>query len=294
MIRLAAAFLLAAFLAAGEEVPVAVAPSATPSATPPAAALPALLFKANRGMSLSLSPARPSEAKGVYLRYEDIVLETELLRYRMAVIPGAARPVLSTADLIDGPEGRVLIDTSASKLERIAFRGVLRPKAVAVRRVEADPTRPKIVAFRLECSEVGDVQGMVATANGPRQIVAWAERMVLDLEADLDPASSTGMTAPRLVTMHLYGPPPAPAGDERLAQVIVMIDPVPAAEARADRQWSGTNWALHRSADWMSLQFDEKGALIGYSAGNKGEYAEQPGQGLILRRAPTSVPVIGK
>jgi hypothetical protein len=289
MNRRAAALLLAAVLAAGEEAPVAVAPT-----TPAPAVMPALLFKATGGMSLSLSPARPSEAKGVQLRYEDIILETEILRYRMAVLAGAARPVLSTADLIGGPDGRVLIDTSASKLERIAFRGQLRPRTVAVRRVEPDPARPKTVGFRLECSEVGDVHGIVATATGPRQILAWAERVILDLEAEVDPASSTGMSVPRLVTMHLYGPPANPAGDERLALVLVMINPVPAAEAIAERQWSGTNWALHRSADWMALEFDETGALAGYKAGNKGEYAEQPGQGLILRRVPTSVPVIGK
>lgn len=282
MNRRVAALLLAAVLAAGEETPVAVVPA------------PALVFSASGGMSLSLSPARPSEAKGVHLRYEDIVLATEVLRYRMAALPGTPRPVLSTADLIGGPDGRVLIDTSATKLERVAFRGLLRPKTVAVRRVEADPARPKIVGFRLECSEVGDVHGIVATANGPRQILAWAERVILDLEAEVDPTSSTGMSVPRLVTMHLYGPPATPAGDERLVLVLVMIKPVADAEAVADRQWSGSGWALRRSSDWMSLQFDETGALDGYTSGNKGEYAEQPGQGLILRRVPTSVPVIGK
>jgi len=281
------ALLLAALLATGEEVPVTVAP------TPPAP-LPSLLFKASGGMSLSLSPARPSEAKGVELRYEDIRLETEILHYQMATLPGAARPVLGSADLLGGPDGRVLIDTSATRLERVAFRGLLRPQTVAVRRVESDPARPKIVGFRLACSEVGDVQGLIATAHGPRQILLWAERVVLDLEAEVDPASSTGMSVPRLVTMHLYGAAATPAGDERLALVIVMIQPVPAAEAIAERQWSGTGWALRRSADWMSLEFDETGALVGYKAGNKGEYAEQPGQGLILRRGPASVPVIGK
>lgn len=282
MIRLAAVLMLAASLAASEEAPVA---------TPP---LPALIFSATGGMNLSLSPARPSEAKGVHLRYEEILLDTEVLRYQMAAIPGVVRPVLATADLIGGPDGRVLIDTSASRLEKLAFRGLLRPKTVAVRRQEADPARPNTVSFRLECTDVGDVRGMVNTANGARQILAWAERVVLDLEATIDATSSTGMSVPRLKTMHLYGPPATPAGDERLALVVVMIQPVPDAEARAELQWSGTGWAMRRSSDVMKLGFDETGVVDSYGAGNKGEYAEMPGQGLLLRRVPTSVPVIGK
>ncbi len=265
------ALLLLGGLAAGEGEP------------PVAPAVPALAFNA-AGMSLSLSPDRPSEASGVRIRYEAVRLECERLTYSMAALVGATRPTLSSADLSSGPDGRVLFDSTATQLPQVGFRGVLRPKSIAVRRLDVDPDRPGEVRFRAEASELGDVDGLLAMPTGMQRHVAWADRAVLDLVANVSPTASMGIDSLRLVAMHFYGST-QPA---RQATVLRMRPGAPAEPAKVEAIMTARGYEMRASGAVISLYFDSTGAMETIKGVEDFE-----GDGLVPMFGPNK-PTIGK
>ncbi len=253
---------------------------------PPVApvAAPVLAFNAVGGMSLSLSPDHPSEANDVRIRYEAVRLECQRLTYTMAALAGAARPTLSTADFSGGPDGRVLFDSQASQLPQVGFRGVLRPKVLAIRRIEPDPARPGEVRFRAEASDLGDLDGLLAMPTGMQRHVAWADRAVLDLVANASPTASIGIDALRLVAMHLYGST-QPA---RPATVVRVRPAVPAGPATVEALLASHAFDMRASGAVISLYFDSMGAMESIKGVEDFE-----GDGLVPMFGPNK-PTIGK
>jgi hypothetical protein len=267
------ALLLLGGLAAGEvEPPVAPVPA------------PALAFNAVGGMSLSLSPDRPSEASGVRIRYEAVRLECDRLTYTMAALVGATRPTLSSADFSSGPDGRVLFDSQASQLPQVGFRGVLRPKALAVRRLDADPARPGEVRFRAEASDLGDIDGLLAMPMGMQRHVAWADRAVLDLVANASPTAAIGVDALRLVAMHFYGS----TQPVRPATVLRLRPGAPPEPTKVEAQLVARGYEMRASGAVISLYFDSKGAMETIKGVEDFE-----GDGLVPMFGPNK-PTIGK
>jgi hypothetical protein len=114
-------------------------------------AQPVMSFSCSGSMKLSMSPEQPSEASdGVKLRYEQVRLECDRLSYRMTALAGVAKPVLGTADLTGGPDGRVLFDSTGSQLPQVAFRGVLRPRTQAIPPLDHQNAKTRDVRFRCE------------------------------------------------------------------------------------------------------------------------------------------------
>lgn len=269
------ALLLLGGLAAGEGEPPVV----------PAPAVPRFSFSTSGGASWSLSPDRPSEAFGVRIQYDDIRVQAGRLTYRLTAYPGASRALLHEGELLSTPELPLEIDTSASRMPGVGFRGLLRPSRVRFTRQDPDPAIAQ-VRFRVEIAQVGDVHGMIDTPRGPRQLVAQAETVVLDLAAPLDPAGALGR--PRMTAMHLYGTP------ERLMRFLTIREPVAAAEATTALQWDGPRWGVRKSNDWLSLQFGPDGRLVGSQEGLRGDYQERDGEGAIMQPEASTVPTIGK
>lgn len=265
--------MLLASLAAGEE------------------ALPQLLFKAG-GMSMSLAPDRPSEAvAGVWVRYEAARLECDRLTYRMATLPGAKQAVLSTADLQGGPngpaDGRVLFDSSESKLPQMAFRGVLRPRTLAIRRQDPDPARPGEVRFRAEAGDLGDLSGLISTPTGWRRHVAWADRAVLEFVGRADAGAAMGVATPRLAALHFYGR----SQPLRPATVLRLAADAPAEPAQVEPLLASHAYGMRVSGAVISLYFDEAGALQTIEGVEESEILD--GENLIPMKAPNR-PVLGK
>lgn len=274
--------MVASLVAAEETTP------APPTPAPP----PPVSFKAG-GMSMSLSPDRPSEAvSGVWVRYEAVRLECDRLTYRMSAQPGARQPVLSTADLLGGPngppDGRVLFDSSNSQLPQVSFRGVLRPRALAIRRQPGDPARPAEVRFRAEATDLGDVNGLIATPAGPRRHVVWAERAVLDIVGQADPGGAMGVASPRLAALHFYGRPQAPA---RPATVLRLAPTAPAEPSMVEALLVSKGYGMRVAGAVISLYFDELGALQTIEGVEESELLD--GENLIPLKAPNR-PVLGK
>ena len=272
--RCCLALLLLGGLAAGEgEQPATPVP-----------AVPRFSFSTSGGASWSLLPDVPSEAFGVRILYEDVRVQAGRLTYTLSAYPGASRPLLHEGELISTPELPLEIDTSASRMPGIGFRGLLRPSRVRFTRQEPDPAIAQ-VRFRVEFAQVGDVHGMIDTPRGPRQLVAEAETVVLDLAAPLDPAGALGR--PRMTAMHLYG-------TQRLMRFLTIRDPVPSAEATTAQQWDGPHWGVRKSNDRLSLQFGPDGRLVGSEEGKRDYYEERDGEGVIMQPRPSTVPTIGK
>jgi hypothetical protein len=274
---------LAASLVAVEE-----STPAPPAPAPP----PAITFKAG-GMSMSLAADRPSEASsGVWIRYEAVRLECDRLTYSMSAQPGGKQPVLSTADLFGGPngpsDGRVLFDSTNSQLPQVAFRGVMRPRVMAVRRLPGDPARPTEVRFRAEATDLGDVNGVIATPAGPRRHVVWAERAVLEIVGQADPGGAMGVASPRLAALHFYGHAQAPA---RPATVLRMGLQAPAEPSTVDALLATKGYGMRVAGAVISLYFDELGGLQTIEGVEESELLD--GENLIPLKAPNR-PVLGK
>jgi hypothetical protein len=131
---------------------------------------------------------------------------------------------------------------------------------------------------------------MLSTTLGLRQLVAWADHIVLDLQAPVDAASTTGMGVPRLVTMTLYGSQKTTEAPANLVRIVTLREPVGPDEATVARQWDGPGWGIRKSNDLLSLQFADDGTLLGAQEGEVGTYEERNGEGLVLRKQSTSAP----
>src|SRR6185295_5896652 len=156
-----------------------------------------------------------------------------------------------------------LFDSTASKLPQMAFRGVMHPAMVAIRRQEPDPAKPGEVQYQVDISDLGDFHGFLLTDQGESQHIAWAERAVLRYVADLDPRAASGLGPPRLTVINLYGRPVRDTVPQRLAVVLRMPRPVPEAEAVVERQLAAkpTTYAMRAAGDAISLYFDALGKL---------------------------------
>lgn len=271
--RLWIALLLSGGLAAGEGEPPVQAP------------LPALSFAAT-SMSLSMSPGRPSEMVDARIGYEAVRLACQRLTYHLAALAGAPRPVLASADLTGGPDGRVLFDTAASQLPQVAFRGVMRPGALTVRRLDPDPARPNEVRFHAEATDLGDVDGIIATPAGPRRHVIWAERAALDFVGTVavGAAVGIGIATPRLVALHFYGR----SEPVRPASVLRLPPGAPPEPHQAEALLAAHGYDMRASGSVISLYFDDLGALERIDG-----VEEFEGDGLVPMRGPNR-PVLKK
>lgn len=275
MTALASALLLVTALAAADGSTVA----------------PTLSLSAPGGMVISMTPDRPSEASGGWkLRYEEVRIEGDHMVYRLSPFAGSAKPVLEKADLAGGPagpaDGRVLFDSSASTLPQVAFRGVMRPRTVAIRRQEADAPKPTEVRFRAELGELGDFHGLILTDQGDCQYIVWADRAVLEYVAPLAADAALGMGTPRLTVIYLYGRPSGDGDAGRAAEVLRMVKPVPDAEATVDIQEKAKAYAMLAAGRAFSIYFDELGKIQSIEGMDRFE-----GDDLVPRKAQAQLKV---
>lgn len=288
MIR-AALIALAWSAAVASEGPV---PPTPPAGTPPPAQPPTMAFTSATA-TFSMLPAQPSEATQARLRYEEIRIEMAKLAYRVALVPGSPRPVLSAADLVGADGQPILFDSTLSRLPQASFRGVMRPSRVEVRRRDADPQRPREVRFQATAFDMGDFHGLVRTPAGDRQHIAWADKVVMELVAPIDPAAATGMGTPRLAALHLYGREAADGRPARPSVVLRMARPVSGDQALVEPILAARTFGMRATAMVQTLYFDESGNLGSYE-NNWGDYEVLDGDGLIPRLGPPSKPVTGK
>ena len=244
---------------------------------------PVVRFNAAK-MNMSMTPGRPSTMEEPRIGYEAVRLECAQLTYLLAALAGAPRPVLSTATFSGGPDGRILFDSAASQLQQMAFKGVLRPRTLTVRRLEADPERPAEVRYRAEAGDLGDLSGILATPVGPRRHVAWAERAVLEFVGAVDGNAAMGLGELRLTALHFYGR----TQPLRQATVLRLKADAPPGPAEVDALVAARVHEMRASGAVISLYFDDVGGMKSIEGVEDFE-----GDGLVPMRAPNR-PVLQK
>ena len=183
----------------------------------PDTALMAMLVSILAGAETSFNPAPGGEsyAKGgpegpASVGYEKVRLVGDTLRFWQTPLPGVKRMVLSHCRLLSGPYGqepqRVILDSRASELPQMVFRGLFKPGEVEITRLALDAKDPRVVRFQIELRKTGDFYGKLHTDKGWMEYGGWAETVVMMLRATIDPTRQD-LTDYRFESICLYGRP---------------------------------------------------------------------------------------
>jgi hypothetical protein len=248
--------LTAALVVGAEPVPPVTQPVTQPVMQPVTQTMPALQITA-ASMNVSMAPDRPSAMVEPRIVYEAVRLDCSRLNYSLAALAGVPRPVLSTADFLGGPDDRVYFDSSASLLPQMAFKGVMRPRTLNVRRAEPDPAYPDEVRFRAEAVDLNEVAGIFATPAGPRRHAAWADRAILMFVCAIDAKASNGLGNPRMESLHIYGR----SQPERRATILRLKPGAPPEPSQVDPIIAAHTYEMRASGAVISIYFDAAGQM---------------------------------
>ncbi len=276
------AFALAALLplrAFAEDVPSQ--PMLGPP-TPDGLAIPFKLVAGNTSVRFPPSHAPVWEASGgATLTYEAITIAADSMDYTFTPYPGLKAGTLDHARLEPGPKGplpdHIRIDSRASQLNEIGFRGLLTPVSAEVDRLGVDGAPAGMIRYQIRLDQLGDWDGMVRTqgderselqapgANKPAAaahpewmpLAGWADHALLVMLVPVD-KGTTGRR--RLESAVFFG---APKG--RLAEVRMLDAPPPGTEATAAENPKAAHpIPVERGAvlsDRLSLIFNADGTI---------------------------------
>lgn len=140
---------------------------------------------------------------GVVFELDQVRITAERIDFSLAPIPGGG-PFLDSAELQPAADGRVVLDTRASRFESLGFRGLLEPRRVTVRRLPSQEEEGRL-RFGVQLEGLDAFEGLVRDDAGDWIPVAGAgDAMALELVADV----VAGRVAdPRLVDLLIIGAP---------------------------------------------------------------------------------------
>lgn len=209
-------------------------------------------FTATQGASLPVGGGGPHEGwfQGLTADLDGATVAGHRLEFRLAPVPaapdvGAGSLFLERAELLPGAEGpqpdRIRIDTRASTIPSLAFRGLLEPSAAVMHRQAIDAAAG-LLRFAVSLPDLHEFAGRVRRRDGSWVPVrGWAERADLTVVMDWDGDRASN---PRLAGMVLRegddGTTPRPA-------LLHIDDP--------EFRWSGT-------ADAFDFIFGDSGDLV--------------------------------
>jgi len=269
-----------------------VAPIAGAGETPPLppAAIPFAVL-APAGLSLSVTPTGQAGSLrgGGQVTYERCLIHADTITFWLSpvspLVPKAAGAAekhgggglaLERAVLDPGPAGpapdRVLIDTRATRLPTVGFRGLLRPQAVRVQRWPVDPQAPGQVFFNLDLDQLGEFVASVRIGAEWVPLAGWASYVRAELVADLVDGVPANY---RFHALHLHGEVvdgrlKRPALVVRTRQPLTEPRPITADDPLAE---------AYVSSEIYSLAFTDQGEIQDVWLGNhsvwKGEVIPQ-------------------
>ncbi len=187
-------------------------PHAGPAAGEPARIQPGLMtVNAGEGGTYSISDAVPSKLRGgVEIGYENARIFCDHVDYWQSPLVGVRRSALDRAFFLNGEHARepehVIFDTRKCELPTIAFRGLMTPTDVEVRRQPFDEEQPKLAHFLVKMHHLGDFAGEMQTSNGWAPYAGWAEEAEILMATDVVEA---GLIKPRFEYVVLHGRPAA-------------------------------------------------------------------------------------
>ena len=245
--------------------------------TPDGLAIPFKLVAGNTSVRFPPSRAPVWEASGgAELLYEAITIASDSMEYSFTPYPGLKAGTLDHARIEPGPKGptadRVRIDSRASQLAEIGFRGLLSPISADVDRLPADGAPPGMIRYQIRLNQLGEWDGMVrsqSTTRSPQEVktaaahpewmplAGWADHALLVM---LVPVEKGVTGRRRLESAVFFG---APKG--RLAEVRMLDAAPPGTEATASENAKPSHpIPIERGAvlsDRLTLAFNPDGTI---------------------------------
>lgn len=245
------AVLLPLALLAGED------PTSSPLPVPLAVGVPFRLHY--NGGQLALKPGDLSHLDGgVEAWYEQVHLHSQALEWTQTAYPGTTMAILDTLTLTAGPDShtaeKVLLDTRASRLPLVGFRGLLTPAGISVVRLPPDPADSAHARWKVTLAKPGYFAGDLLTKTGWIPHAGWAEEIELEVIADL---SAAGIAAPRFTAIHFFGRQAAQAKDRVRCRLDRLSKPLARPEDLADTPIDAVEFGYQGLT--LTIAFDTQG-----------------------------------
>lgn len=245
-----------------------------PAATPVPLAFGVPFRLQYNGGQLALKPGEVSHLDGgVKAWYEQVHLHSQSLEWTQSVVTGATSAVLDTLRLAAGPDSyaldRVLLDTRATKLPLVGFRGLLTPARIDVVRQPPDPAVPGQARWKATLAQPGFFAGDLLTKTGWVPHAGWADEIQFDVIGDLGPA---GISAPRFAAIHFFGRQAAQAKDRVRCRLDRLTTPLAKPEDLATTPTTAVAFGYQGLS--LTILFDAQGR---YESARSGQMSEQYG-----------------
>ena len=243
-----------------------------PTAVPLAVGVPFRLQY--NGGQLALKPGEVSHLDGgVQAWYEQVHLHSQTLEWTQSILAGANVEVLETLRLTAGPEShapdRVLLDTRASQLPLVGFRGLLTPAKIDVIRLPSLATDQGVARWKVTLAHVGFFAGDLLTKTGWVPHAGWAEEIQIDVVANVGPA---GIATPRFAAIHFFGHQAPQAKDRVRCRLDRLLAPLARPEDLATTPTSAVAFGYQGLT--LTVAFDAQGR---YDYTIPGQMTEQYG-----------------
>lgn len=228
----------------------------TPPFQPPAG-MP--YFRSGGTATYSADATQPSTATGgVEARYDGIVLRSDNLALRYALLAGTTFNIPDNGSLQSGPAGpadnRVILDTREATAPNVGFRGLFSPTSVTLQRTADENLPAGQVHYSVTMPDAGDFQGLLKLPSGWSPYRGWADHIDLLIGADVVGGSLTNLHVLRIT---LFGRPAGSEGPERNAEINRLRPeialPAPGQPLTAEQV------AGHNDARVIYIEFDAQG-----------------------------------
>jgi hypothetical protein len=222
--------------------------------------LPALTtVNAGRGGTFSLSDKDPSTLLGgVDILYEKVHVLCDHLSYWQAPLAGTTHAQLSRALFSVGAEAadplHIIMDSRASTLPMVGFRGLMTPTGVEILRQPPDPQHPKLVSFQVQFHDLEDFAGLLQTSAGWKPHAGWADEAEAIVVADIVPA---GLIKQRFASLVLHGRPAKDGEARRRARLERLKEPIPPGVALSTLHAKSMDWWVESKT--ITILFDASG-----------------------------------
>jgi hypothetical protein len=197
---------------------------------------------------------------GVEAWYEQVHLQGQALEWTQTPLGGVGQAIIDGLRLTPGPDGfaadRVLVDSRASRLPMVGFRGLLTPQSIVVVRRPADPLDPASARWTVTLAKPGYFAGELLTSGGWAPHAGWAEEIEIEVVADV---AGPAISNPRFATIHLLGRQAAQASERVRCRLDRLRQPLARPEDLADAPLSAAEYGIQSLA--ITMAFDPAGTI---------------------------------
>lgn len=217
---------------------------------------------------LSWQDGEPSQLSGgVQVWYESVLLHSDRMSWVQSTPTGSKRPLIDRLDLDAGPAGptpdRILLDSAASQLAAIGFRGRFTPTKLHLERLPVDAKDPQRLRWRMEMADPQYFAGLLQTDRGWIPHAGWAARIEAVIAAEW---ANDRVANLRFVQVDLFGIPNADPAKRVRARLDRLLKPIERPEQLEHLKESDAEYGIKSLS--VSMFFDDQGRFRGIHPGS--------------------------